>query len=90
MARDRVVHLTSAGLWNFRYILRCYTNTACRPGDKIELRPGDVAWGYDVNAFFDNTDKIPPFMARMFKRYLAMTNLRDMKGVAVQGLYLSA
>jgi len=43
-----------------------------------------------VNAFFDNTDVFPPFMLEMFKEYIRLTKLADMKGSAVQGLYLSS
>jgi len=56
----------------------------------IRLPSGWCSWGYDINAFFDYTVNIPPFMRESFKSYLAMTKLPDMQGCAVQGLYFSS
>jgi hypothetical protein len=88
LAQDGIIHLTSAGLWNYRAILESQFGLDRYGG--VKNRVGWTSWGYDINAFFDNTNVIPPFMRESFKSYLEMTKLPDMKGVAVQGLYLSS
>lgn len=88
LARDGVLHLTSSGLWNYRALLASVFKT--NGLGWIDLPAGWISWGYDINAFFDNTNIIPPFMRESFSKYLEMTKLIDMPGVAVQGLYFSS
>jgi hypothetical protein len=88
LARDGVLHLTSAGLWNYRALLASVFSTNSQ--GSVNLPSEWATWGYDINAFFDHTNNIPPLFRESLSKYLQMTKLTDMSGVAVQGLYFSS
>jgi len=88
LASQQIIHLTSAGVWNYRRLLEHHLSKV--DAGSTRLDNGWVSWGYDINAFFDNTNSLPPWMNLLFGRYLMLTKLGDMPGVAVQGLYLSS